>query len=229
MSIIYLNCDIDFFEPVFELAADATVLAIQASPEPAKGKKRKKDIEEEEEDEDEDEDKHKDKEQKTDTKTPEEQRRENLMLIALYLAKFPEKLGVLGIDKKHLSKKTDEELVKILDDIKFMLSCSTNSPLVKTIAGGLLKAWEIIGISGGLQIQGLKVTLDRDKEWQDLISEMELSYLGVSFVSVEKRMLFHLVNTSMNLDEINRLMSNLPPPDDSEIPANIVDTYKELE
>lgn len=155
-------------------------------------------------------------------------KRKAVMLIKLYLTKFKDKLSDLKIKVDKLANKEIDDLNRILEDIRFMLGCSSNSGMVDSLSQGALALYEKALVSMEWQVTGISRYLEKDQEWKDLMVELELEWIGLSSLPPGQRAAMKLLRSSYQLHQANSILHGLPAANTKNVDPSLLEKWKDL-
>jgi hypothetical protein len=124
-------------------------------------------------------------------------RRRKIFLIGAYKRKFPKELE--EFETKGLYDKSEEDLDKIINDIRFCLCAQSNGGIIRTFTEAGLIVMEQTGSEAGFRIRGMTNYLKQDEEFNKIMDELELEYADIIPLSVEKRLILKVTRTAFAL------------------------------
>jgi hypothetical protein len=130
-------------------------------------------------------------------------RRKLIILLRAYGVKLAHKLEGIDLSTGTLELKTDEELEKLLAEVRFITGvCSTGSLVAMGLNGGVW-LWQQGAQAAGMKVPDLTAVLQKDQEWKDMSIELELKMQDYFEQPLEFRILAKLASATMLLHEIN--------------------------
>jgi hypothetical protein len=142
--------------------------------------------------------------------------------IILYRQTFPAKFGkpmMTKLKKVEIGCKTsDAELRAILDECKLAIGSTASNALLLPLFTAGMTVYESIAIRVGIRINGITKLMSEDPGINQIIQEIGIEYLNISYIKPEYRLLLAVLQTSFVLHRANMIMmersqlSNAPPP-----------------
>lgn len=142
--------------------------------------------------------------------------------IILYRQTFPAKFGkpmMTKLKKVEIGCKiSDAELRTTLDECKMAIGSTASNALLLPVFTAGMSVYESIAIRVGIRINGITKLMSEDPGINQIIQEIGIEYLNISYIKPEYRLLLAVLQTSFVLHRANMIMaersqlSNVAPP-----------------